>query len=150
LLAVGTEAPDFAARLDDGGEFRLSLLRGEKNVVLYFYPRDNSKGCTAQACSFRDNYGAITAFDAVIIGLSGDSEESHREFREHYSLGFPLVSDRDGRLRELYDVKTRITYGIDKQGMIQGAFRHDVAIGRQRSDTLAALQTLNAREAAAG
>src|SRR5690606_6970381 len=120
-----------------------------KNVVLYFYPADFTGGCTAQACSFRDNYDTIKRFDAVIVGVSGDSAESHVSFREQHGLGFPLISDPDRTLAELYDVKTsvpklrpRVTYVIDKQGVIRAAFRHDIAIGRHLSDTLDALEAL--------
>jgi peroxiredoxin Q/BCP len=151
VLAAGSQAPDFTARLDDGSEFRLAAMRGEKHVVLYFYPRDGSAGCTAQACSFRDSYAASSAYDAIILGVSGDSEESHRSFKDEHALGFPLISDGSGRLRDLYDVKSalpmlrpRITYVIDKQGVIRAPFRHDLAIGRHLSDTLEALEALQA------
>jgi peroxiredoxin Q/BCP len=149
MLPVGSAAPDFAARLDDGSEFRLSEQQGDKHVVLYFYPKDFSMGCTKEACSFRDSYASIGAFDAIIIGLSGDSEASHKSFKERHELSFPLISDADGRLSVLYDVKSalplirpRITYVIDKQGIIRAAFRHDIAIGRHLSDTMDALESL--------
>jgi peroxiredoxin Q/BCP len=149
MLETGTQAPDFTARLDDGSQFTLSSMRGEKNVVLYFYPKDETAGCTAQACSFRDNYDAIGAFDAVILGVSGDSEDSHRRFKQKNNLGFPLISDATGHVRELYDVKSslklirpRITYVIDKQGVIRSAFRHDIAIAKHLSDTLDALEAI--------
>ena len=149
MLPLHAPAPDFDATLDTGGAFRLSQLRGEKNVVLYFYPRDFSSGCTAQACSFRDSYSEIRDHDAVIIGVSGDSAESHRDFKEAHTLPFPIISDPDGRLRNLYEVRSvipllrpRVTYVIDKQGIIQAAFRHDLAIGRHLSDTLAALEAI--------
>lgn len=154
MLAVGTLAPDFTARLDDGTEFRLADMRGDKHVVLYFYPKDGSSGCTAQACSFRDSYAAIRAYDAVIYGVSGDSEESHRSFKADHALSFPLISDPDGRIRDLYEVKStlpgfrpRITYVIDKQGTIRSAFRHDIAISRHLSDTLDALEALTGANA---
>lgn len=151
MLKVDQPAPDFETVLDDGSPFRLSDLRGDKNVVLYFYPADFTGGCTAQACSFRDNYDAVKAFDAVIVGVSGDSSESHRSFREKHSLGFPLIADEDRRIADLYEVKSslpmlrpRVTYVIDKQGVIRAAFRHDLAIGRHLVDTLAALEKLEA------
>lgn len=149
MLAPGTVAPDFTARLDDGSEFRLAEMRGPKNVVLYFYPKDFSQGCTRQACAFRDSYAAVQAYDAVIIGVSRDSEASHASFKQEHALSFPLISDADGRLSDLYDVKSvmpvirpRVTYVIDKQGVIRSAFRHDLAIGRHLSDTLAALESI--------
>jgi peroxiredoxin Q/BCP len=151
VLAPGSVAPDFTARLDEGSEFRLAEMRGVKNVVLYFYPKDFSQGCTRQACSFRDSYAAVQAYDAVIVGVSRDSEASHASFKQEHGLAFPLISDAEGRLGDLYDVKSalplirpRVTYVIDKQGVIRSAFRHDIAIGRHLSDTLAALEALTA------
>jgi peroxiredoxin Q/BCP len=151
MLKTQAAAPDFEATLDNGETFRLSAMRGDKHVVLYFYPRDFSRGCTAQACSFRDNYAELRDYDAVIVGVSGDSAESHREFREVHRLPFPIISDPDGRLRDLYEVtsaisllRPRITYVIDKAGIIRAAFRHDVAIGRHLDDTLAALRQIAA------
>lgn len=155
MLSTGIHAPGFTARLDDGSEFRLEDMRGEKHVVLYFYPKDGSAGCTAQACSFRDSYAAIGDYDAIILGVSGDSEESHLAFKAHNQLSFPLISDRDGRLRDLFDVKStlpmirpRITYVIDKEGVIRAAFRHDLAVSKHLSDTLDALDTLQTGSAA--
>ena len=154
MLSVSTMAPDFAVVLDGGEEFRLSALRGSKNVVLYFYPRDFSAGCTAQACSFRDNYDAVRGLDAVIIGVSGDSAGSHRSFKQRHQLEYPIIADEDGSLRALYEVtssiprlRPRVTYVIDKQGMIRGAFRHDLAIGRHITDVLTTLQALGAAPA---
>jgi peroxiredoxin Q/BCP len=152
MLEVGTIAPDFEATLDDGTLFRLSDLRGKKNVVLYFYPAAFSGGCTRQACQFRDSYDAISDYDAVIIGVSKDTASKHTAFRERYNLGFPMIGATDGLLRN-YDVKTflgyraRITYVIDKSGVIRSAFRHDIAIGRHVDDVLAALSQIEARAA---
>jgi len=149
VLAPRTVAPDFTARLDDGTEFRLAEMRGARNVVLYFYPKDFTQGCTRQACSFRDSYASVQAYDAVIVGVSRDSGASHASFKQEHGLAFPLISDADGRVSDLYDVKSalplirpRVTYVIDKQGVIRSAFRHDLAIGRHLSDTLAALESI--------
>ena len=151
MLRVGHKAPDFDALLDDGSTFRLAGYRGDKNVVLYFYPADFSAGCTAQACSFRDSYAAIAGFDAVIVGVSRDSAESHRSFKAKHGLPYPVITDADRRLEKLYDVKTslplirpRVTYVIDKAGVIRSAFRHDIAIGRHLRDTLFALEKIQA------
>ena len=149
MLAVGTRAPLFEAPLDDGSTFRLADMAGKKNVVLYFYPKDGSAGCTKQACSFRDSYASIRAYDAVIVGVSRDSLESHRRFKEQHSLSFPIASDVDGGIHAMYEVnpilgflRPRITYVIDKQGIIRAAFRHDFAIGRHLPDTIAALESI--------
>jgi peroxiredoxin Q/BCP len=149
LLQPGQQAPDFEANLDDGSSFRLADHRGQRNVVLYFYPRDFSGGCTAQACSFRDSYASIGAYDAIIVGVSRDSAESHRAFKEKHGLAYPIVTDPDGTLADTFDVRTalplirpRVTYVIDKAGVIRAAFRHDIAIGRHLKDTLAALEAV--------
>ena len=151
MLELGTKAPLFEAPLDDGSTFRLAGLAGEKNVVLYFYPKDFTAGCTKEACDFRDGHDSIRALDAVIVGISRDSPESHRAFKQSYGLDFPLASDLDGSMHDLYEVDRlwgvvprRITYVIDKQGIIRAAFRHDIAIGRHLPDTIAALQSIQA------
>ena len=151
MLKVGQQAPDFEAQLDDGSTLRLADYRGKKNVVLYFYPADFTAGCTQQACSFRDSYAAIGTYDAIIVGVSRDSAETHRSFKEQHHLSYPIITDPDGRLEQVYDVKSslamvrpRVTYVIDKTGLIGSAFRHDIAIGRHLRDTLNALKNIQA------
>jgi peroxiredoxin Q/BCP len=152
MLAVGSVAPDFEATLDDGTLFRLSQQRGQKNVVLYFYPRDFSAGCTRQACSFRDSYASLRQYDAIIVGVSPDSAESHQAFRREHNLDYPLIADPDGRITDLYDVHTllplirpRITYVIDKQGIIRRAMRHDLLIGKHLSEVREAFSNTGQR-----
>lgn len=150
MLEVGTRAPAFTAKLDSGETFELEQWRGRKNVVLYFYPRDDSPGCTKEACSFRDNYEPIAALDAIIIGVSADSAESHQEFREKHGLPFPLIADTGKRLSRLYDARgllglmtSRVTYVIDKEGVIRGAFRHEVMnIGHHVEDATRTLSEI--------
>ena len=149
MLKEGTAAPDFEARLDSGEQFRLSDQRGSKNVVLYFYPKDFTPGCTREACSFRDNYSEVEEHDAVIIGVSGDSAETHKRFKDAHNLPFPLAADPDKRIIGLYDAvgflgltTARITYVIDKEGIIRNAFRHDLVISRHLDDTLNALRSI--------
>lgn len=153
MLRAGDSAPDFEALLDDGSTIRLKDYRGAKNVVLYFYPADFSAGCTAQACSFRDSYAAIGGYDAIIVGVSRDSAQSHRDFKAKHHLPYPIITDPEGRLEQLYDVKTslplirpRVTYVIDKAGVIRSALRHDIAIGRHLRDTLDALEAIKAQD----
>ena len=149
MLKEGTAAPDFEAMLDSGEQFRLSGHRGSKNVVLYFYPKDFTPGCTREACSFRDNYSAVEQHDAVIVGVSNDSAESHKRFKDTHNLPFPLAADPDKRIIGLYDAvgflgltTARVTYVIDKEGVIRKAFRHDLAISRHLDDTLDALRSI--------
>ncbi|MGB2695331.1 MAG: peroxiredoxin [Dehalococcoidia bacterium] len=151
MLKEGTAAPDFEAQLDSGDTFRLRDQKGQKNVVLYFYPKDFTPGCTREACAFRDNYADVEKHDAVIIGVSTDSADSHRAFRERHDLQFPLIPDPEKRVVKLYDADgflgittARITYVIDKEGTIRGALRHDFAIGRHLPEVLDALQSINA------
>ena len=149
MLAVGSVAPDFSAPLDDGSTFHLADYRDKKNVVLYFYPQDFTPGCTKEACSFRDNYDAIGAFDAIIVGVSADAAEKHTSFREKHSLPFPLIADPARELLAKYDAKgmfsfmpPRVTYVIDKQGVIRSAIRHDFQVGRHVDEVLTALRVL--------
>ena len=149
MLKIGAAAPDFEAPLDDGGTFRLADRRGKSNIVLYFYPKDETPGCVREACGFRDVYAEIERAGATVIGVSTDTAESHRAFRAHHGLPFPLVSDVEKRISELYEARglfglmmARITYVIDREGMIRAAFRHDPAISGHVRDVLAALRKI--------
>jgi len=152
MLAVGSQAPDFTATLDDGTPFRLADHRGARNVVLYFYPKDFTPGCTKEACGFRDSYDAINAYDAVIVGVSGDSESTHASFRDKYGLPFPLIADPEKELLAKYDARggllafmpPRVTYVIDKEGVIRAAMRHDLFVGRHVREVLEALASFAA------
>lgn len=131
MLNVGMKAPDFCLTSQNGEEIRLSAYAGKK-VVLYFYPKDNTPGCTRQACAFADSYEAFKAQDVVVIGVSKDSVASHVKFAQKYELPFILLSDPELKAIEPYGVwqekkmcgKTsmgvvRTTYIIDEQGMIE-------------------------------
>ena len=131
MLSVGEKAPDFTLMGQDGRQVRLSEFRGKK-VVLYFYSRDNTPGCTRQACAFARSFGQFEALNAVVIGVSKDSAESHRKFAEKNGLPFLLVSDPERVAIEAYDVwkekklygkvsmgVVRSTYVIDEDGMIE-------------------------------
>ena len=145
----GTAAPDFEATLDDGTPFQLGTALREGPVVLYFYPRDFTMGCTREACAFRDNYAAITAAGATLIGVSADDEGSHTRFRERHELPFRLLSDRRRAVIDLYDARgmfglgiARITYVIGRDGRIADAFRHEVVVSRHVPAVLEALARL--------
>lgn len=146
MLKVGTKAPEITGTLDDGSQFVLSEALGEKNVVLYFYPRDFTPGCTKEACNFRDNYDAIGQHGAMIVGVSSDSAERHTTFRESLKLPFPLLADPSRAVIEAYDARglfglgtARITYVIDMEATIRAAMRHDLNIGAHVPEVLAAL-----------
>lgn len=126
---VGDPAPAVTLHLQDGRSLPLADFRGERAVVIFFYPKDNTPVCTAEACSFRDAYADFSGLDAEVIGVSGDSAASHQRFAEKHKLPFPLASDSDGSLRQAFGVpKTlgflpgRTTYVIDKQGQIRLVF----------------------------
>lgn len=149
MLKEGTEAPGFEAQMSGGETFRLADQRGKKNVVLYFYPKDFTPGCTKEACAFRDNYDELSNYDALIVGVSTDSAESHDKFREHHDLPFPLIPDPEKRLVKMYDADgllgfttARVTYVIDKQGVIQRAIRNDFMVGRHLPGVIDALKSI--------
>ncbi len=148
---VGDRAPDFALPNASGETVRLSDFLGKRNVVLYFYPKDETRGCTAEACAFRDSYQDFQDAGAEVIGVSSDSEASHQGFAAHHQLPFILLSDRGGAVRKGYGVPTtmgvipgRVTYVIDKQGIVRHVFNSMSNIGRHISDALETLRALPA------
>jgi peroxiredoxin Q/BCP len=128
-VKVGDKAPDFTLPSQMGDDVTLSEFFSKKNVVLYFYPKDETTGCTKEACTFRDNYEELTNLGAEVIGVSGQSVESHKSFASHYGLQFILLSDEGNKVRELYGVPSsmgiipgRVTYIIDKKGIVRHIF----------------------------
>jgi peroxiredoxin Q/BCP len=120
--AVGSEAPDFELKADDGGVVRLSALRGRR-VVLYFYPKDDTPGCTTQACGFRDNYAEIEEQDALVLGISPDDVDSHVKFKTKFDLPFRLLADPEHKVAELYGVwGEKNNYGKKYMGIIRSHF----------------------------
>ena len=121
-LEAGDRAPAFALRDQDGNMHRLSDYRG-RTVVLYFYPRDETPGCTAEACSFRDHFDEITEEGAVVLGVSTDSAASHQKFRAEHDLPFPLLVDADAKVATVYGAWGEKTlYGRKSVGMIRSTF----------------------------
>jgi peroxiredoxin Q/BCP len=128
-VKVGDTAPDFSLPAANGGIVSLKDFRGQKAVVLYFYPKDDTPGCTAESCAFRDQYEVFKAAGAEVIGVSGDSAESHQRFAAKYNLPFTLLSDKGDQLRKLYGATAafglfpgRVTYVIDKTGVVRYVF----------------------------
>ena len=130
-LKIGDQAPDFESKDQNGSPIKLSDYRGKK-VVLYFYPKDSTPGCTAQACNLRDNFDDLTKAGYVILGISPDSEKRHQNFIAKYELPFTLISDEDKSVHELYKTwqlkkfmgkeymgTVRTTFIIDEEGKIQ-------------------------------
>jgi peroxiredoxin Q/BCP len=150
MLEEGQAAPEFAARDGSGATVRLADLRGRK-VVLYFYPKDDTPGCTKEACSFRDEYAALQATGAVLLGISPDDEASHRRFAAKYHLPFPLLADPGAAIAIAYGVwKEKSMYGrtymgverttflIDEAGVIRRIFPK-VTVDGHTAEVLAAL-----------
>ena len=151
ILAEGNLAPDFIGNLGSGQSMQLSSYLGNKNVVLFFYPKDYTAGCTMQVCAFRDSYADVTSLEAVIFGVSRDTESSHAGFVEEHNLPFPLISDPDRRIHDRYGVMRlgglipgakRVTYVIDKTGVIRRAIHHEFSIGNHVRDVVAVLKEI--------
>ena len=125
MLETGTKAPDFSLPDQDGVMHSLSRYRGKK-VILYFYPRDNTPGCTKQACGFRDLYPQFTEKGAVVLGVSKDSVASHKKFQEKDQLSFPIVSDTELQIIQAYDVwKEKKLYGKVSMGVVRTTYLID-------------------------
>ena len=125
MAEVGEHAPDFTLSSDEGGDITLSKLRGKK-VVLYFYPKDDTPGCTIQACDFRDAAPSFAGVDAVVLGVSADSVASHRTFRAKYDLNFPLLADESHEVAQTYGVwKEKSMYGRKSMGIERSTFLID-------------------------
>src|SRR6266852_455608 len=122
MLEVGERAPDFTLPADDGRKVSLKDFHGKK-VVLYFYPKDDTTGCTKEACNFRDNMGRIKRKDAVVLGVSPDSEKSHEKFKRKYDLTFPLLADVDKKIVNDYGVwQEKSMYGRKYMGVVRTTF----------------------------
>jgi thioredoxin-dependent peroxiredoxin len=151
-LDIGDKAPDFALPTDGGGTVKLSDLKG-RVVVLYFYPKDDTSGCTAEACQFRDLFPRFSRTDATVVGISRDSVASHDKFKKKYKLPFVLASDDAGKVTERYGVWVqksmygrkymgieRTTFLIDDKGVIRGIWRK-VKVPGHAEEVLSAIKS---------
>jgi thioredoxin-dependent peroxiredoxin len=125
-VEIGSNIPAFTLKDQNGNLFDINSVIGKKNLVIYFYPKDDSPGCTKEACYFRDQFDVFNEADALIIGISGQSVESHKKFAEKYRLTYTLLSDEGNKIRKLFGVPTnffgllpgRVTYIVDKTGKV--------------------------------
>jgi peroxiredoxin Q/BCP len=145
-IRAGDTAPDFTLLDQQGRSVRLSVLTEEKNVALYFYPKDATPGCTIEARSFRDAYDAFAAADTEVIGVSSDSVKSHERFAANERLPFLLLSDRDGAVRKLYGVEKtfgilpgRVTYVIARGGVVRHVYSSQLQVTRHSREALEAI-----------
>lgn len=148
-LSVSEKAPDFSLKNQNGKIVKLSDFRGKKNVVVYFYPKDNTPICTKESCSFRDAYEIFQKMGAEVIGVSGDSVDSHKEFIADHKLPFTLLSDDKGELRKAWGVpKTammmpgRVTFVIDKEGICRNVFNSQLDSKKHVDEAKAVLEKL--------
>ena len=152
VLAVkrGDVAPDFSLESASGTKVSLSDFRGKKSVVLYFFPKDETIGCTREACGFRDRYEAFVQLGAEVIGVSSDSTEKHQQFVDHHRLPFTLLSDPRKEVRKLYGVPSsmlflpgRVTYVIDTMGTVRHIFNSQMHPEEHVEEALRILQEQN-------
>jgi peroxiredoxin Q/BCP len=147
---VGDPAPDFELSNQDGKSVRLSALWKRGPVVLYFYPKDETPGCTAEACSFRDSYEDFQHAGAQVVGVSSDSADSHAKFATHHKLPFTLLADPGSKVRSLYEVPRallgflpgRVTYVIDESGVVRHVFNSMINATRHVREALEVVRSL--------
>ena len=145
-VKVGDQAPDFSLQSQDGGVVKLSDLLGRGSVVLYFYLKDKTPGCTAEAGAFRESYSEFKGLGAEVVGVSSDSVDSHKEFAAQCNLPFKIVSDSGGEVRKRYGVPSsmgvlpgRVTYVIDGEGIVRYIFSSQLQPTRHVKEALKGL-----------
>ena len=148
-VGVGSKAPDFALTSQSGEMVDLRDFLGQKPVVLFFYPKDGTPGCTKQACSFRDDYEQFAKLDAEVVGISSDTVASHESFATKHNLPFTLLSDEGSKVRKLYGVPStlsllpgRVTYIIDEEGVVRHVFSSQLGVEKHIRESLNALQSI--------
>lgn len=150
-IEKGSKVPAFALKDQDGKLFDIQSVLGKKNLVIYFYPKDDSPGCTKEACYFRDQYEVFNQEDARIIGISGQSVESHKKFAEKYHLSFTMLSDEGNKVRKMFGVPSgffgavpgRVTYIVDKKGAVVYVFNSQSQASKHVDEALRILKELN-------
>jgi len=149
-IKTGSKIPSFALMDQDGKLFDIKELVGWKNFVIYFYPKDDTPGCTKEACSFRDQFEDFRDAGAEVIGISADSVESHKQFAEKHRLKFRLLSDTDNKVRKAFGVPSdflgllpgRVTYIVDKTGTVKHVFNSQLNAAKHVTEALKVLELL--------
>lgn len=149
-VEAGETAPNFTLPSQSGEKVSLKDFVGKKAVVLYFYPKDDTPGCTKEACTFKGDHEQFGKLEAEVIGVSSDSVESHARFAEKHSLPFSLLSDQGGEVRKLYRVPNtllglfpgRVTYVIDKEGVVRRVFSSQINATRHVDEALKTLRSI--------
>lgn len=149
-LGVGDQAPEFELIDQDGNTVCSADIFGNNPVVIYFYPKDDTPGCTKEACSFRDSYTAFTDLGVKVFGVSADSPASHKAFAQKYRLPYTLLSDTDNKLRKAFGVKSdlfglipgRVTFVVDNQGVIQHVFNSQMQAEKHIDESLEAIKKM--------
>ena len=147
-IKIGDKIPSFKLKNQDGKWTDIDSIVGEKNLVIFFYPKDDSPGCTRQACTFRDQYEAFADADAEVIGISGQSVESHKKFAEKHNLSYTLLSDKSNKVRKQFGVPTnmlglipgRVTYVVNKNGEVIFTFNSQTNVTRHVDEALKVLR----------
>ena len=150
-IEVGSKVPIFELKDQNGELFKLEAVLGKKNLVIYFYPKDDSPGCTKEACSFRDQFKVFADADAIIIGISAQSVESHLKFAKKHRLNYTLLSDIGNGVRKLFGVPSsffglipgRVTYVVNKEGKIMYLFNSQIQAEKHVNETLRILKKIN-------
>ena len=148
ILKTGTKVPEFKLPDENGNMFDINSVLGKEKLVIYFYPKDETPGCTKEACTFRDNYDVFKKAGAKVIGISGQSVSSHKEFANKYHLPFTLLSDKDNAVRKMFGVKTspipgRVTFVVDKTGHIVYTFDSLSEPVKHVDEAMRILKTMN-------
>ena len=157
MLKPGDKAPDFELASQTGERIRLSQFEGTQNVVLFFYPKDDTPGCTKEACAFRDRYEDFVSRDTAVLGISSDSASSHDKFAAKHRLPFPLLADQGGAVRQKFGVNRtfgilpgRATFVIDKTGLVRNVFVSQFQFEAHIQDSLQALERTGSQAKAMG
>jgi peroxiredoxin Q/BCP len=149
-IKIGSEIPSFSLQDQHGNNFDINIVLGKKNLVIYFYPKDDTPGCTKEACYFQDQYEVFKDVDAEIIGISGQSVESHLDFAKKYNLTFTLLSDTGNKIRKLFGVPTnflgllpgRVTYVVSKEGKVIYMFNSQMNATKHVDEALTILKEM--------